>query len=64
MFIKVKRGWEIPERLATPEHVFFNRRKFLATGAAVGAMSILSACDEQQKAQADADTSTIFADAR
>ena len=55
MFIKVKRGWEIPERLATPEHVFFNRRRFLATGAAVGAMSILSACDEKQEAQAEAD---------
>ena len=29
-----RRGWEIPERLATPEHVFLNRRAFLAaTGA-------------------------------
>ncbi|HKP23265.1 MAG TPA: protein-methionine-sulfoxide reductase catalytic subunit MsrP [Dongiaceae bacterium] len=54
MIIKVKRGWEIPERLATPEHVFFSRRRFLATSAAVGAMSILSACDEKQEAQAEA----------
>jgi methionine sulfoxide reductase catalytic subunit len=54
MLIKVKRGWEIPERLATPEDVFFNRRRFLATGAAVGAMSVLSACDEKQEAQAQA----------
>ena len=54
MFIKVKRGWEIPERLATPEHVFFNRRRFLATGAAIGAMTALSACDEKQEAQAEA----------
>jgi sulfoxide reductase catalytic subunit YedY len=30
-----RRGWEIPERLATPEHVFLNRRAFMAaTGAA------------------------------
>jgi methionine sulfoxide reductase catalytic subunit len=30
-----RRGWEIPERLATPEHVFLSRRGFLAaTGAA------------------------------
>jgi len=30
-----RRGWEIPERLATPEQVFFSRRGFLmATGAA------------------------------
>ena len=25
-----RRGWEIPERLATPEHLFFNRRTFMA----------------------------------
>src|SRR6185436_8336006 len=54
MFIKVKRGWEIPERLATPEHVFFNRRRFLVTGAAIGAMTALSACEEKQEAQAEA----------
>ena len=53
MFIKVKRGWEIPERLATPEHVFFNRRRFLATGTAIGAMTALSACEEKQEAQAE-----------
>ncbi len=36
-----RRGWEIPERLATPEHLFFNRRSFLASGAA--ALSLLPA---------------------
>ncbi len=31
-----RRGWEIPESCATPEHLFFNRRAFLAaTGAGV-----------------------------
>jgi sulfoxide reductase catalytic subunit YedY len=25
-----RRGWEIPDRLATPEHLFFNRRMFVA----------------------------------
>lgn len=34
MLIKRKRGWEIPEAQATPEHVFRNRRRFLTTGAA------------------------------
>lgn len=29
-YIKIPRGWEIPERQATSEHVFLNRRKFLA----------------------------------
>lgn len=36
MLIKIPRGWEIPERLATPEHVYLNRRKFL--GASVAAL--------------------------
>ena len=30
-----RRGWDIPESSATPEHLFFNRRAFL--GAAAGA---------------------------
>jgi sulfoxide reductase catalytic subunit YedY len=35
-----RRGWEIPERLATPEPAFLNRRAFLATsGAAALALS-------------------------
>jgi len=34
MHVIRRRGWEIPERLATPEHLFFDRRAFLAaTGA-------------------------------
>ena len=32
-----RRGWEIPERLATPEHLFFNRRAFMARRERVGA---------------------------
>ena len=33
-----RRGWEMPESRATPEHLFFNRRSFLgaAAGAAAG----------------------------
>ena len=34
MHVIRRRGWEIPERLATPEHVVFNRRAFLAAGGA------------------------------
>jgi methionine sulfoxide reductase catalytic subunit len=37
-----RRGWEIPEREATPEHVFLNRRALLA-GAGAAAMSMLPA---------------------
>ena len=39
MLIKLRKGWELPESAATPEHVFFNRRRFLA-GAAGAAASI------------------------
>src|SRR6266852_7870249 len=36
MHVIRRREWEMPERLATPEHLFFNRRAFVAaTGAAV-----------------------------
>ena len=30
MFIKIKRGWELPESAATPEGVYLRRRHFLA----------------------------------
>jgi sulfoxide reductase catalytic subunit YedY len=35
MLIKHRKGWELPESLVTPEHMFLNRRKFM--GAAAGA---------------------------
>jgi methionine sulfoxide reductase catalytic subunit len=41
MQILKRRGWEIPERLATPAHVFFNRRQFMAGTGAVAATAIL-----------------------
>jgi len=40
MHIMRRRGWELPEHEATPEHLFFDRRAFLqATGAAAIALS-------------------------
>jgi sulfoxide reductase catalytic subunit YedY len=40
MHVIRRRGWEIPEREATPEHLFFDRRAFLAaTGAAALALT-------------------------
>jgi sulfoxide reductase catalytic subunit YedY len=36
-----RRGWEIPERFATPEHLFFNRRELLVgAGAGAGALAL------------------------
>jgi len=40
MHVIRRRGWEIPEHLATPEHLFLNRRALLAaTGAAALSLS-------------------------
>ncbi len=35
MHVIRRRGWEIPERLVTPEHLFLNRRDVLAASGAV-----------------------------
>jgi sulfoxide reductase catalytic subunit YedY len=39
MHVIRRRGWEIPERLATPEHLFWNRRTLLA-GSGAAALSL------------------------
>ena len=36
MLIKTIHGWHIPENRATPEHVFWNRRKFIAAAGFAG----------------------------
>ena len=41
MLIKRNRGWEIPEARVTPEHVFLNRRSFMAASA--GAVALAAA---------------------
>jgi sulfoxide reductase catalytic subunit YedY len=55
MLIRIRRGWEIPERLATPEDVYLNRRRFLKglglTG--LGAVGVLVGCDRQAESQAE-----------
>ena len=42
MFIKIKRGWELPESAATPEGVYLRRRDFLAA-AEKGQISLAAA---------------------
>src|SRR5207244_997116 len=39
MHVIHRRGWEIPERLATPEPVFLNRRAFLSAAAGASALA-------------------------
>ena len=43
MLIKNPRGWEIPEREATPEHVFINRRRILQAAGFLGLTGLLAA---------------------
>ena len=38
MFIRHKKGWEIPEREATPEALFFNRRGLMKSAVATGVL--------------------------
>ncbi|GBF26090.1 protein-methionine-sulfoxide reductase catalytic subunit MsrP [bacterium MnTg02] len=41
MLIKNPKGWELPERLATPEYIFMNRRAFIAGAGSIAASSLL-----------------------
>src|SRR5262249_37059311 len=52
MHVIRRRGWEIPERHATREHLFLNRRAFLtATGAAVTGAAAIALSPELALAQ-------------
>jgi sulfoxide reductase catalytic subunit YedY len=46
MLVKVPKGWEIPEREATPESVYLNRRKFLGSLGVAGVytLALMSGC--------------------
>jgi len=47
-----RRGWELPEHAATPEHLFFDRRALLGAGAVLAAVVVIPA---GARAQEDAD---------
>ena len=40
MHVIRRRGWELPESCATPEHVFLNRRAFMAAAAGAAAIGL------------------------
>ena len=46
MLIKRRRGWEIPESMATPESLVFNRRGMMKAAGAAAAVGVLSACED------------------
>ncbi len=58
MHVIRRRGWEIPERLATPEHVFLNRRVFMAAAGAAA----LTLSPERAAAQRASDLPAPTAD--
>lgn len=48
MLIRIPKGWEIPEREATPERVYFNRREILAAAGFLGFEGLLAAATAGQ----------------
>jgi sulfoxide reductase catalytic subunit YedY len=48
MLIKVRKGWQSPEREATPESVWLNRRQILAAAGFLGFEALLPAATEGQ----------------
>ncbi len=47
MLIRTPRGWEIPEREATPEHIFLNRRQILQAAGFLGMSGLLQAARDK-----------------
>lgn len=54
MYVKRQKGWEIPERLATPESVYLNRRQILAaSGLGLAAATLPGVASAQTDPSAD-----------
>src|SRR2546429_36695 len=51
MLIKTRQGWELPERLVTPEELVMNRRHLLRGAGAVAVAGALTGCDRGTEAQ-------------
>jgi len=49
MHVIHRRGWEIPEHLATPEAYFLNRRAFLGTAASTAALALAPTAASAQR---------------
>ena len=46
--IRKQRGWEIPEREATPEEVFMNRRRFMVAMGGLSAAGLVAGCGHER----------------
>jgi sulfoxide reductase catalytic subunit YedY len=49
MLIRIPKGWELPEREATPEHVYWNRRQLLAAAGFAAGAPLLRGAGEPPK---------------
>ena len=49
MHVIRRRGWELPERAATPEALFFNRRAFITVAAGAAAAALTPALAQAQR---------------
>ncbi|MBI2718769.1 MAG: protein-methionine-sulfoxide reductase catalytic subunit MsrP [Rhizobiales bacterium] len=66
MFIRRRKGWEIPESFVTPEHLFFNRRQAMAAAGAATLLAVGSPARGETDPSAGlypAKTNPKFADA-
>jgi hypothetical protein len=49
MLIRIRKGWEIPEREATPESVFLNRRQLIAAAGLLSVPSLAGAAPKRNE---------------
>lgn len=47
MLIRIPRSWEIPEREATPEHVYLSRRRLIKAAGLIGVEGLLAAAESE-----------------
>ena len=46
MLVKIPKGWEIPDKLVTPEELVMNRRHLLRSAGALALAGALMGCDK------------------
>jgi len=63
MLIKIRRGWEIPERLVTPEELVMNRRNVLRGAGAIALAGALAGCDKGPTEAQNTGTAAVQASA-
>src|SRR2546421_11653937 len=55
MHVICRRGWELPEQFATPEHLFLTRRALIGAGAVLAGSGLLGAAQAAPEVDPSAD---------